>query len=145
MQASTIPGPWAILYMLSCFRVSVTFSLENQASQALLYGQKAVAVARAARLQGRSCYAFLFANLLNIYIQLEYKAGSGARHGEHATPYEGFIAAVAVVKQMALTSSKMLAMIDSFIQEHTRCVEEMQAELVRYEGPASFHLYCSDL
>lgn len=73
--------------------------LENQTSKALLYGQMALAVARAADLQGTLVYALLLKMMLDICINLQHKPCSGICHGEHAIPFEGFKAAAAKVKR----------------------------------------------
>lgn len=114
--------------------------LEDQTSEALLYGQKAVAVARAAKLQGSCYYAVLLKEMANIGVSLDQ---------HDAIPFEGFRAAVAEVKRLSVSrgaaSETELAWFDSFMQEHTCWVKELQAELVRCKILASCHLYCSQL
>lgn len=107
----------------------MTLMLENQLSKALLYGQKALVVARAAKLQSSHLYAVLLNHMLNICMKLE--SGLGIGHGEHAVPFEGFIAAVAQVKLTFPSSTAEWTKIDIFSREHTGWVKELQAELVR--------------
>ena len=142
LQVGTIPAHWAALYAHACLKLCEKLRLEgNQASKVLLYVQRALAVARAAKLHSSSLYATLLESL--IYIHLEYKPSFGSRGGEHAVPYEAFIAAVAVVKQRRSHSREKSARFDNCIQGHIRWVKELQAGLVRCTGLAYFQLCCS--
>lgn len=128
--------------MHCCFKLSLTLILESQAVQALLYVQKALVVAWAAKLQGSSLYASLVDTIVNICANRKVSPGDlGFRHGEHAIPYEGFIAAA----HGQLQHRSQLALNDTFIREHTCWVKELQAELVRCDGLPDFHMYCSHL
>lgn len=143
MQHGTIQQSWAALYVLSCIKFTMTLMLENQTSKALLFGQKALVVARAAKLQSSHLYAVLLKHMLNICMKLQ--PGFGVRHGEHAVPFEGFITAVAQVKLTFPSSTAECTKIDIFVLEHTCWVKELQAELVRCGDSASFHVCCSQL
>lgn len=124
-------------------KFTMTLMLENQLSKALLYGQKALVVARVAKLQSSHLYAVLLKHMLNIRMKLE--SGLGVRHGDHAVPFEGFIAAVAQVKLTFPSSTAEWTKIDICVREHTCWVKELQAELVRCGGSAFFHVCCSQI
>lgn len=129
--------------MHCCFKLALTRVIENQAARALLYLQKALAVAQAAKLHGSQRYASMVNTVVNSYANREVSpADLGFRHGEHAIPYEGFMSAVA---NGQFPQKPLLAKKDAFIQEHTRWVKQLQAELVRCEGLASLHVYHSQL
>ena len=132
LQVGTVQQPWAVLYVQSCHKLSLTLMLKYQISKGLFYQQNSLAVARAAKLQGSRLYRGLLKDMLDSCLKL-YTPGLGVRHGEHAIPYEGFIAALAFLKQ---SGSEDYAEVDSFIQEHTCWVKELQAELVRCVRPA---------
>lgn len=135
--------------MTACVNRRLTLMLEEQTSKALSYGQKALAVARAAKLQGTWFYAVVLKENAVICTGLDFKSSLGGGYQEHTIPFEGFTAAVAQVKQRLPVDTGAreaeFARFDSFIEEHTCWVKELQAELVRCEGPASSHLFCSQL
>lgn len=144
-QAGTVEALWAILYVQSCNNCGMTLMREDQTSKAIPYGLKALAVGRAAKLQGSLLYAALLERMLIICLRLRYAPTLGFRQGDHAISYEGLVDAAAHVKQKLEVSSRRLAQLDSFILEHESWVQGLQAELVRCKGPASFRLYCSHL
>ena len=132
--------------MHSCFKLSLTLTVETQSPTALLYAQKGLVVARAAPLQGGVLYASLLEAIIDICVDLKYAPATlGFRHGELTIPYEGFIAAVPSMKRRPRRDSEKFAQIDTFIQKHTCWVKELQAELVRCEGLAFSHVCFNQL
>lgn len=84
----------------------------------LHYGQSGLAVAQAAQLQDSELYTTMLELVLNIFVVLTKPSYFGVRRGEHAIPYEAFIAAVARVKQKRSARRTDTAEFDTFVQEH---------------------------
>lgn len=142
-QVGTVQQYWAVLYMHCCFKLSMTLVLESQAIKGLLYAQKGLVVARAAKLQGSKHYASLLDTIVNIWANRKVTpCDLGFRHGEFAIPCEGFTAAVADGQSK---QRPVLAQTATFVQDHTYWVEELQAELVRWEGLAYFQCIAASL